>query len=364
MQRRWATVYAMFNTLLMAAGFILAFAFAWRAGLADTIACLIGLLLGFLFAPCVHELGHVRMGKAADMQWTYVKCACFRFTKEGKKTRFSFASPFAAEQTQMLPKSGGNMSRRASAYTLGGLLFSGIFLAVILLAALLCTLLWQANFVLWGALPYTAYLFLLNAAPAEYASGKTDTLVYLGIKRGYDEEKCMLAAMEIHGRLFAGEAFGEIDEKYYFDVPRLREDEPLYAVLLDLRYRYYLDKGELDKAADALNRLACSQSYLSAREIESVAAELVYMHALRGDIESAEESGKLCKDFLREDTACAKRILAAYSLAAGKAEAVEPLLIQAQAALEAEQIAGVKKLEEKLLDRMKIGEMGNINAKD
>lgn len=65
--------------------------------------------------------------------------------------------------------------------------------------------------------------------------------------------------MEIHGKLAEGKSFSEIDEKFYFDLPQLPEDEPMYAIILDLRYRYYLERGETERAADCLNRLASAQ---------------------------------------------------------------------------------------------------------
>ena len=95
------------------------------------------------------------------------------------------------------------------------------------------------NYILWGILPYTGYLFLLNVLPLEYPNGKTDIGVYVGIKKGEAAEKNMLSAMEIQGQLAEGKSFSEIDEMLYMDVPQLCEDEPMFAVMLDLRYRYY-----------------------------------------------------------------------------------------------------------------------------
>ena len=120
----------------------------------------------------------------------------------------------------------------------------------------------------------------------------------------------------------------------------------------DLRYRYYLEKGEMEKAADALNRLAQAQAYLSDYETERIAAELVYMHSLLGNIEQAEDSGRLCKGFLQGDSVTAKRILAAFSKAAGKQDAVEPLLQQAEEAMAEERYLGVRKFERILLSRI------------
>lgn len=352
MKKRWATIYAIFCTLLLVAGFLLVFYFAWERGTEEIAECIAGLITSLILAPVVHELGHVNTGLIAKMDYVYVKCFCFKFYLKNGKKRFAFASPFAADQTQMLPQKGGNMKKRASLYTLGGLIYSGAFLFLILAGIILATCLGATTYTLLGILPYTAYLFLLNVAPFEYANGKTDVAVYRGIRKGYDVEKCMLSAMEIQGQLAEGKSFSQIDEGYYFDLPQLCEDEPLYAVLLDLRYRYYLEKGKMEKAADCLNRLALNEEYLPVAELEKVAAELVYMHALTGDLEAAEKNYEACKNVLQEENATAKRILCAYALACEKIEAAEVLLEQARALLEREKIAGVKRFEEILLSRL------------
>ncbi len=348
MRRKFAATYAIFCTLLMFAGFILVFFFAWQAGTGEIIGSLCGMLLGFIFAPIVHELGHLCFGKAADMESVYVKAFCFKNTLKRGKRRLSFASPFAADQTQMVPKKGGNMRRRALAYTAGGLVYSGIFLLFALVFSLL-----NGNFVAWGSVPYAGYLFFLNLLPVEYVSGKTDALVFRGIRKGAPAEACMVAAMEIQGQLAEGKGFGEIEKGLYFDLPQLAEEEPMYAVLLDLRYRYYLDTENIEGVADCLNRLAQAQAYLPDYELEKLAAEFVYLHALRGDREGAEESGKLCRNFLQNGEGSAKRILAAYSAAFGKKEEAKLLKEQAKIALEYERLDGVKKLEERLLERIK-----------
>ncbi len=347
-------MYAIFCTLLLMTGCVVCFILAWNRGIEETAEVLCGLVLGFALAPVLHEGGHIAFANAGNMKLVYAKFFCFKiYEKEGKK-RLGFASPFAPDQTQVLPKSGGNMQRRATLYTLGGLFVEGAFLIVVLVGAILCTALNVTRFSLWGMIPYAAYLFLLNLLPVEYASGKTDGLVWLGIRKGYDEEKTMLAAMEIQGQLFEGKSFSEIDRTLYFDLPQLCEDEPLFAVMLDLRYRYFLECGDFAHAADCLNRMANAQAYLPDAETEKLAAELTYMHAMRGDLESAEESGKLCRTYLRSENVSAKRILLAYSKAAGKTEALHALKEQAEKCLEYEKIAGVRKFEEILLSRMEL----------
>ena len=350
--RRLALSYAALLTILLCGGFVLAFYFAWQSGARASVFCIFGIMLGFIFAPIVHEFGHMAMASCGKMDCVYAKFFCFKiYVKKGKK-RFGFASPLAADQTQVVPKMGGNMKKRALLYTAGGLITSGLFLLCLVCVALALTLLGKTNYLWWGAVPYPAYLFFLNVLPFEYASGKTDALVYRGIKKEEDAEKTMLAAMEIQGRLYAGETFAQMDEKLYFELPQLREDEPLYAVILDLRYRYYLEKEDMQGAAECLNRLITAQEYLSDTELEKLAGELVYMHSVLGNVEKAEERSKACREYLVGDSAAAKRILAAFSFAAGKTEAIEPLIAQAREALEYERISGLKKWEEILLSRI------------
>lgn len=352
MRRIWATVYAVFCTIALCVGFFLVFFYAWNAETNQSLYAILGMIVGLITAPIIHEIGHIVFGLLAKMDCIYVKCFCFKIhLKDGKKC-FGFASPLAADQTQMLPKMAGNMRKRASRYTLGGQIFSGVFFLLILVAAITVTLLWTPIFFIWGMLPYTGYLFLLNLPPFEYASGKTDILVYQRLKKDEPAEKTMLAAMEIQGRLYEGYSFAEIDERYYFDLPQLPEDEPLFAVIMDLRYRYYLEKNDYDKASDCLNRMAQAEPYLSDGEVQKLIGELTYMHALGGNIELAEKSAKLCEEYLKQDKVEAKRILAAYAKAVDNAEGVEVLLKQARECMSKEYVKGIRKAEEILCARL------------
>lgn len=343
-------IYAWTCTLALACAFLLAFGYAWNCGTDAVIELLVGFVVGFAVAPTLHELGHVVMAKSANMQISYAKFFCVKIGANG----VGLASPFAPDETQVVPKTGGNMQARATRYTLGGLLFGGVWLVVLIAVNVVCALLGKTSFACLGLLPYSAYLFLLNFPPLSYPSGKTDTLVYRGILRGEDAEKNMLAAMEIQGGLYEGKSFTEMDEALYFSQPQLCEDEPLFAITLDLRYRYCLEKGELDRAADCLNRLANAQAYLPQEEVEKVAAELAYMHAVRGDLESTEACVKLCENYLRSETATARRILAACAYVGGKTEEARLLKESAENYLENELLKGVGKAERILLSRIDV----------
>ena len=352
MKRKSSTIYAIICTLLLVSGFVAVFFLAWNREMSDVVKCLVGFILGFILTPVMHEVGHVSFAKAAGLDCVYVKCFCLRFYCRNGRKKVGLASPFAPDETQVMPKLGGDMRRRASAYAIGGLVFSFIMIFVTVICAVLVQILDKPNYLLWGLLPFMSYSFLLNVAPAEYPGGKTDVAVYVGLKNGYDAEKNMLAAMEIQGQLSEGKSFAEIEERLYFDQPQLCEDEPLFAVMLDLRYRYYLEKEDMDNAAACLNRLVSILDYMPLAEAEKIAAELVYMASLRGEMEIAEENSKLCQAYLTGNTATAKRILAAWSKANGKMDFVEALLVQADECLKNEEVAGVKKFEQILLSRM------------
>lgn len=351
-KRVFANIYAIICTLALATGCVLAFYFAWSAGTAETVSVIVGILLSLILAPTLHECGHIVFAVASDMEIAYAKFFCFRLQRKKGKLRLGLASPFGAEETQAIPKKGGNMKRRACAYTLGGLLFSAVMIVLLLVCASVFSYLDKNNFLCWGLLPYTAYLFVLNALPLEYGSGKTDALIFRGIKKGYDAEKTMLSAMEIQGRLYAGESFSQIEERWYYELPQLAEDEPLFAVILDLRYRYHLEKEEFEKSATCLNRLVSVQEYLPDSEVEKIAGELVYMHAVHEDYERAKACGEACKEYLAGDSAQAKRILATYSSAFGQTDAVAVLKAQAESALQYERLEGVRKFEKILLSRI------------
>ena len=352
MKKALLTIYNVMLTVLLLTGYAIIFYFAWENGTREMISTLIGMVYGFVFAPIFHELGHLWFAQINGMEYVYFKAFCLRFVRKDGKVKFSLVSPFAADQTQVIPKHGGNMKKRAARYAAGGLVFEGVMLAILLAGALVCAYFGAITFVLWAMIPYFAYLFFLNGMPAYLSGGKTDSAVWRGIKKGENVEQNMLAAMEIHGQLYEGKSFAEIDEKWYLNQPQLCEDEPLFAVMLDLKYRYYLEKGDFDKAAGQLNRLAQTQAYLPDEEVEKIAAELAYMHAINQDIERAEECEKLCFSYLSKDVTSAHRIQAALACMRKDFDEVEVRKELAEKALKKERIKGNARFEKVLLSRI------------
>jgi len=355
-ERTRAILWTIVCLFLLMAGEITAFVFAWRTGTGAAIAEIVGFIIGYFFATIVHEIGHILVAKSQKMHIAYAKFSFLKIYEKNGKKRLAFASPFTADETQAIPKTGGNIERRARLYTLGGLMFGAVYLLVFsaIALALFFTVGGWISYGFFGVLPYGAYLFLVNVFPCEYANGKTDMKVYEGIKKGAPAEKTMLSAMEIQGKLYEGNAYAQIDEGLYFDTPQLAEDEPLFVVILHLRYRYYLDKGDMKNAADCLNRLAQASAYLTDAETERIAAELVYMHALNGDKERAEACSKAFATYVQSDVVAAKRVLATVARCFHQEEKASVLKAQAMQCLEKENVIGERKLEEKLLSRLSL----------
>ncbi|MBR2341100.1 MAG: hypothetical protein IKA72_01655 [Clostridia bacterium] len=327
------------------------------------VLVLVGVLLAFIVAPMAHEAGHVVFAKLAKMQIQYVKFFCFSTQRVGGKYALTLINPFLADQTQVIPTCGGNMQKRAEKYTVGGLVFSGILVLLLAVCTIVFSVLQIENALTLGMIPYSAYLFFLNAAPFEYADGKTDCAVYSGLKRGDERAKTMLSFMEIQGRLFEDTRYSEISEEL-FNFPVLAEDEPMFLIGWDLKYRRALDEWDLEKAAACMKRMSQAESYFTAAEREKFAAELTYLHALSGNFDAANACSKYCEEFLKGDTPTAKRILATVAFCANRQEDAEILKQSGLSLLENMEIYGEKKLEESLLGRINFDDLHTLKKEN
>lgn len=321
------------------------------SGIDGWIDLLVGLLIALIFAPTIHEIGHLSFAYASKMRAVFVKFFCFKIQKKGGRYAFSLANPFDADQTQVIPIQSGDMQKRAKRYALGGLVFGGVFFALVFLSAFILSCFGIHSAKLWGIAPYSGYLFFLNVVPFEYPSGKTDMLVYKGICKGSDAEKAMVMAMEVQGLAYEGTPYAQM-KKENFAFPVLAEDEPLFAVCNHLKYRLALDEENYESASDALNRLAQSECYLSDFERERLAAEITYMHVISSNVSAANETAKYCEAYLKSDDLSAKRILATVAFLSGRIEEAQILKNQAEKLLEQEEVLAEKYLEEKLLSRL------------
>ncbi len=318
----------------------------------NLIMAVVGIALSIVVAPMVHELGHVAFAKAGRMEIAYCKFFVFRLYREGEKLCFGFTNPLTPEETQVLPKGSEDMQKRAYAYTVGGLVFSGALLALLLGGSILVWCLGGSGYAICSWLPYVAYMFLLNVAPFEYPSGKTDALVAWGIKNQAPVEQTMLNLMRIHGGLQEGKSYGEIEEEFYFSAPQIPVDEPLYVSILDARYCYYLEKKDVEKAYDCLKRIREAGEYLTKEEIFALERNLAYICLLKGSDAVLKRAVHNDEKAWQANDVTIKRILAVYMCGCGDDERTAALVGQAETLLPTVYPLGLRKHEEILLSRV------------
>lgn len=111
-------------------------------------------------------------------------------------------------------------------------------------------------------LPYSAFLFLYNALPVEYACGKSDGLVIKELVKCDDSARVMLAVLKVQGMVNAGTSLKDVDKSLLFDLPQLAEDDVNFIVLTELRYEYFKALGEEEEAAKYLKRYEEIKCYL------------------------------------------------------------------------------------------------------
>ena len=361
-KRFWKNAYAILLALLCAAGFVCAAYFAYSkrsgGGAAGLWACIAGGALSLVFAPFFHEIGHIVFAKANGFNIVYWKIFALQGDFTGKKGRISFCSPFAAEQVQAAPKRAyKDMKKRAGAYTIGGLVFGGAFLLLALIpAAALRSVGGAAAYAFFGALPYAAYLLLLNLPPFEYAGGKTDMRVFYELKTDKPCGVRLVAAMNAQGELAEGKPYSGIDRAYLDNLPAIAEDEPLFAMNEFYLYFAAAEARDYETAAKHINRIAALSPYLSEKEQRAALCELTYLNAVLSDETQAEKCfAALCGDSFCGNgaeafqTSAENRAAAAYYVLRGDFACSARSAEAAAAAAENEKLPGAAESEKLLL---------------
>ena len=202
---------------------------------------LVLLLVFFVVCDIIHELAHFIVGRCLKMG-----------------TRFPKYRPLKSSFTEVNPKGERHMRARMIATVSAGLV------ATALLAALgVCALFIESIPIIFLAvLPYSAYSLILNAAPVEYRSGKTDGLVLCELIALSDSARVMLAVLRVQGLLNEGTALKDIDKSLLFGLPQLPEDDINFIVLTQLRYEYFSAVGDEEQAKAYLGRYNELKQYL------------------------------------------------------------------------------------------------------
>lgn len=224
----------------------------------------VGAIIAGFVCTLVHEVGHLIAGKRNGFAFISLTVWFFRWSKVRGRINFGFVMMGdEAGYTEMVSKTTKNLPERLKKMTLGGLIATAIpmLLGVIpfffagktsLFAFIACAMF----------LPMGAYCFFDNALPMSSEGASNDGKVLYGLKKRDDDTKVVLSLLSIQSELYNGKTPAEIDEKYYFDLPQLPEDDLNFAMLLSARYDYYLDKKDYGNAVKVSDRLLSVSDYL------------------------------------------------------------------------------------------------------
>ncbi|MCD8308310.1 MAG: hypothetical protein LUD19_00530 [Clostridia bacterium] len=219
------TVISAAAALAFAAGTSVSIYF--ESGLWYLIAYIVLCLIFFPLSGYLHELGHAIFGAASGMKVGFIK-----------------TNMFSTSACTVSPKRGGNIKKRLITTCSGGLVINFI----LLLWGVIALCIPAVNNLFSFTAPASVYLFILNAIPAEYASGKTDMLVIKEAVKNEPTAQVLTAILDIQGELATGTNLADIAEERLINLPQLPDDDYNFAMLTSLRRDYYLAKGDRQTA--------------------------------------------------------------------------------------------------------------------
>lgn len=340
-------IYEIFETVLgllaLAGTVVLAFFGAIRDE-NQLIGCVIAFLIFGVFCivlpinVLIHECGHLLFGKIANLKSISISVGWFQI--DGNGIRITRKHSFAGE-TQMLPKSIKGVRGKTACFALGGALLNLIYGAVFLSLFFVLPM-HPVLFFFELCAPLNIFEGLTALYPAELDSGRTDgkVLTELACKTPFSE--VFLAVLTAQGLLYK-QGYAEIPRELLFDLPIVREDEPAFLALTQLRWQYLFMNGDEEGAATQIKRLETLVDYLS--EEDKYAEALCGVACGYALMISNERASELI------ETAEAAKGMLAHTLAQYAIEGVNKNAVLS--AINKEKAVGIKEFSKEVLARIK-----------
>lgn len=317
---------------------------------------IIGAIVSGFLATLFHEIGHVVSGKMNRFAFVSTSIWFFRWTKIKNKIVFSFTFPLdGAGKTEMVAKDTEDLKNRFKKLTAGGFVPT----VVVMLVGIIPFFVEVSSFlfcILSMFLPIGAYCLFGNCLPMSSYGIDNDGAVLWKINKNLDDGKVILSLISIQSELYNGKTPSEIDETLYFDVPQLAEDNIYFALILNARYAYYLDKGDFENAKATCERLLMLEEYVSKEYMIVFKIDALYNYCTFDFNEEKADDllYELEKYLNRVNNATTVRVKLAYMLNVSH-ENIDFDLFYKKGVKEAnrEPLAGLKKYEKKLLEKIK-----------
>ncbi len=190
------------------------------------LAVYAAMILALPFSSLMHELGHMLFGAICKIKAV---------------PKFKL---FGSSSCKLIPKTDKKLKWRLIFTAYGGLVINAfLFILGIVALATNDVPVWLALFI-----PSNVYLYIINAMPVQFDSGKTDGLIGSELINQADSAKVMLAVLTVQAQVLKGKPIAEVDEQLLFGVPQIIESDESFIALTELRYEYFKAKGETAQA--------------------------------------------------------------------------------------------------------------------
>ncbi len=317
----------------------------------------IGAVVAGVLSTLLHETGHLIAAKCKGFAVVSFAFLFFRWKRVKNKTVFEFILPREeAGSVELIAKTTEHLSSHFAAVTVAPLIATLVLTLVGVVPFFVPKLPFQV-FCTWVMLlPIGAYSFLGNALPMKSGGVNNDGAVLLELKKDTASAKVLLSLMSIQSELFNGKTPGEIDEKLYFDLPQLPEDDLYFIMLSDARYNYYLDKQDYASAHSVCERLQTLVDYMPKSYSYAVKTSALYdACTFSYDEDVADDLTYELEDYLNNyNTATNLRVKLAYLMFVKKeSEFFEQFYKKGKKEAKNSPIKGYGLFEAKLLDEMK-----------
>ena len=221
-----------------------------------------GAVIALFIITVIHELGHLIAGIRNNFKFVSINIWFFKWKRVGKRIGFSFTGfGEALGFTEMVPINTDNLDQRFINMTRGGVVANIIF-AFLFLIPLFFNIENTVLCIICPFFPLSIYYVLDNFLPTDRNGIRNDGGVIYGIKKEDNESKVLSNILKIQAFMVGGSTPSQVEEKLFFDVPQLPEDNHYFINLLSYRYYFYLDKGDFVNSSKILDRIATLSDYL------------------------------------------------------------------------------------------------------
>ena len=324
---------------------------------AIVLATFVGVIVAGIITTFFHEIGHLVGGKLNGFVFVSMSILFFKWEIYKGKRLFSFVMPGdELGYTEMISKSTENIAKRYKNMTGFAILFTFIPTIIGIIPLFINSLsLWP--YCLWGALlPIGVFSILDNGLPTSSMGVRNDGAIIYGLNKMDDQSKVLVNLLSIQSEMLNGKTPAEIDEKFYFDLPQLGEDEINFFLLLNARYNYFLDKGDFENAKKTTDRLLSLNDYAQEAHMLVAKIDALYNYCTFDfDENKADDLMYELEGYLNKRNSCTNlRVKMAYILFVAKENyLIEDFYVKAKKEALNCQIKGYGAFELKLIEKLR-----------